>query len=286
MLTECCRAQDSETPCDQLSLGEMSFMGRYSFIAPGSVWTHSAPGYRFTKYITPSKFHSIDFERYLEDRSAMKARALANDESEPDVDGPFRVGVYIYCPPCACQVATALDICQYSHKKDFMDFYIRIDNRQRTSCSASTSRIEGLLSVVDYMKEMERGEAYQYNVDKLKLIDREWLERCVYSYTEEDHLASLSPANELARIAKLHSGDEKCAAIIMLGEADYGVPLVGVPPFPPFEPGRLPRETQLFKMELKPYSSWHWEREFIGNYTPNNPLPSRRPAAASPNSEN
>ena len=77
MLTDCCRAQSSETPCDQLSLAEMSFAGKYSFIAPGSRKTHSAPGYRFTKYITPSKFHFIDFAKYIQDRGTMKAHAVA-----------------------------------------------------------------------------------------------------------------------------------------------------------------------------------------------------------------
>ena len=286
MLTEHCRAQDSDTPCDQLSLGKMSFVKKYSFIAPGSVRTHSAPGYRLTKYISPSKILSpLNFEKYVEDRNAIKAHAISCGEPEPQEDGHFRIKVYIYCPPCACQVATALDICVFSDNKDFLDFYIRIDNRQRTSCSASASRIEGLLSIVDYIKELERAELDRKRADILKLIDREWLERCIYSYTEEDDLATPSATDELARIAKFHSSDGRYGAIILLGETDYSVPLMGVPPFPPFEPGQIPRETQLFKMKQKKSHPWSWEREFIGMYTPSEPLAPRRSTPPSSTSE-
>ena len=281
MLTEHCRAQDSQTPCDQLSLGEMSFAEKYSFIAPGSVRTHSAPGYRLTRYIRPSKILArLDFDRYVEDRRTLKAHAVSYGEPDPDDDEHFRVKVYIYCPPCACQVATALDICQYSDKKDYLDFYIRIDNRRRTSCSASASRIEGLRSIVDRLKEIER-DLKLGDADLVKLIDREWLERCIYSYTEEDDLATPSPTEELGRIAKFHIGDERCGAIILLGETDYSVPLMGAPPFPPFEPGRIPRETQLFKMEQKKKFPCPWEREFIGTYTPKEPLPPKFSTPAS-----
>ncbi len=124
MLTEPCRAQSSETPCDQLRLGEMSFQREYSFIAPGSFLTQSAPGYRITKHIEPSRFNW----------------------------GHLRDNVYIYCPPCACQVATALDICQYRDSKDKVEFIIRIDPQQITSCSMSASRIEGLISVIEQLK--------------------------------------------------------------------------------------------------------------------------------------
>ena len=254
---------------------------KHSFIAPGSYKTHSAPGYRITKFINPAEFTFIDLDKYLEGRTAMEAHAITTGDPLPAVEDYYRVKVYIYCPPCACQVATALDICQYSSKKDLVDFCIRIDHRQKTSCSASVSRIEGLVSVVSHLKEKEKSTPMdEYMADKFKSIDREWLEQEVYHYTEEDPFAIPSPVDLLARIAELHQGETRCAAIILLGEADYCVPLMGVPPFSPLEPARLPQETQLFRYMQKYRSEAvrSWERCYMGTYTSKAPLPTKRPA--------
>ena len=289
VLTKSCRAQDSDPCCDQTTLGTMSFEPKYSFITPKSVQTRSAPGYRITKHIEPSALTNADLEKYVENQNAIKAYAISNNEPVPEDDGHYRVKVYIYCPPCACQVATALDICHYRDKKDFIDFYIRIDHRQKTSCSASASWIEGLVSIVDHLKDKERSQDHSMGditINNMKALDREWIERQVYDYTEEDRLVTLSSANQLARIAKFHLTEPSVAAIILLGEADYCVPLMGVPPFRPFESGRLPRETQLFKnWQRFVWSSigWHWEREYIGTFSSRAPLPPRRPAPVDSN---
>ena len=286
MLTGSCRAQDTETPCDQLCLGEMSFDRKYSFIASGSVLTRSAPGYRITRHIDPSAFTSADLEKYIETQEQILAHRLAADEPVPNEESRYRVKVYIYCPPCACQVATALDICQYSDKKSFVEFYIRIDHHQMCSCSSSISKIDGLISVIEFVKKSEGKDLGQgFFVDRLKTIDRDWLERQIHNYAEEDRLSTLSPANQLARIAEFHKREESCAAIIQLGEADYCVPLMGVPPFRPFEPGQLPRETWLYRLQQNKVVSprdeiWTWEREYMGTYTPKAPLPPRQPPFA------
>lgn len=287
VLTGSCRAQDSESPCDQTILARMVFEWKHSFIAPGSFRTLSAPGYRITKYINPSEFTSADLERYIENLNASKSYAITHNKPGPEDDGRYRIKVYIYCAPCACQVATALDICQYSDKKAFVDFCVRIDHRQKTSCPSSASRIEGLISVVDYLKEEETNVGYLMSdmiVKYLKWIDREWLEQQIYDYTEADRLATPSPANQLTRIARFHGEEHSCAAIVLLGEADYCVPLMEAPPFRPFESGRLPRETQLFRYSQKyNYSTLddlYWERKYMGTYSPRAPLPPRRPAPA------
>lgn len=284
VLTESCRAQNSESPCDQTILARMAFEWKHSFIAPGGFRTHSAPGYRITKYINPSEFTSADLEKYVENLNARKLYAITNNEPRPEDDGRYRIKVYIYCAPCACQVATALDICEHSDNKAFVDFCIRIDHRQKTSCSSSASRIEGLISVVGHLKEEETVGYLMSNwgVKRMKWIDREWLEQQIYDYTEEDRLATPLPANQLTRIAKSHGEEHSCAAIVLLGEADYCVPLMEAPPFRPFESGRLPRETQLFKYQLK-YSTLgdlYWERKYLGTYSPRAPFPPRRPAPA------
>ncbi|KAL9134544.1 MAG: hypothetical protein Q9175_004272 [Cornicularia normoerica] len=270
----------------------MSFQSQYSFIAPGSFLTHSAPGYRITKYIDPSRFTYADLEKYIENLEAMKLHALTSDLPIPEVDDRYRVKVYIYCPPCACQVAAALDICCYRDKEDFVDFYVRIDHRLMTTCSASVSRIEGLISVIEHLKEKEKilQSFYNSEVPKLKAIDREWLERRIDDYAEEDSLEMLSPEKQLARIAKLHKEEDSCAAIILLGEADYCIPLMGSPPFPPSESGRL-KETRLFRAQQEcraqqeydqPANRWSWKIDYMGTYSPRPPLPPRRPPPVKP----
>lgn len=112
ILTEPCRAQSSETPCDQPSIGTMSFDTRHSFIADRSIQTRSAPGYRITNHIDPSRFALVDLDTYVERREAILAHAIENGDPTPNDEEEIRhrVKVYIYCPPCACQVATALAI--------------------------------------------------------------------------------------------------------------------------------------------------------------------------------
>ena len=202
-------------------------------------------------------------------------------QTVPDDDGHFHVKVYIYCPPGACQLATALDICVYRDQKDLVDFVIRIDHRLKTCCSASFSRVEGLLSVIDYIREREKRDTLDdWEVARLEAIDREWVDQQIIDYTEDDHLASLSPASQLIRIAGFHKDEKSCAAIIMLGEADYSIPLMGVPPFRPLDPRNLPRENHIVRNLQKKSQSgvWYWDRESIGTYTSRNPLPPKRPA--------
>ena len=284
MLTESCRAQDTETPCDPVNLGPKCFLEKYSFIAEGSIRTHSAPGYRITKYVDPSEFTHINIKNYLLDQQFRKTHAIAKEKGVTEDNINLHVWVYIYCPPCVCQIATALDICRYNHQKAFVNFCIRVDHRLKTTCSASSSRIEGVISILNHLKETEKDKSLQnYPVEDLKVFDREWLEQQVWDYTEDNDSTRVSPANQLARIAGFHSRDDpflSCAAIVFLGEADYIIPLMGVPPFRPFEPGRQPRETQLFRswQEYMGSDEWSWQRQFLGTYSPKFPLPTKRPA--------
>ena len=288
MLTEACRAQDSETPCDQFRLGDMSFQHQYSFISPGSAKTQSAPGYRITKHIELSRFIGKEaLEKYIDIRDQILVHRLAVGESDLQEDSRYHVKVYIYCPPCACHIATALDTCRFRNKKEFVEFCIRIDHRRTTSCSASYSGIEGLVSVIDFLNKGENSSLWdEQRFEQLRAIDRDWLERQIYNFTEEERLATPSPTNQLAHIAELHKGESLCAAVILLGEADYLVSLMGVPPFRPFEPGRVPRETQLFRCWQKSIllHRWTlvWEREYMGTYSPRAPLPPRQPPLAKP----
>ena len=57
----------------------------------------------------------------------------------------------------------------------------------------SLSRVESLVSVIDYIKEREKSDRLENSeVARLELTDREWAERHIGDYTEGDHLAKLS----------------------------------------------------------------------------------------------
>ena len=54
---------------------------------------------------------------------------------------------------------------------------------------------------------------------------------------------------------------------------------MGAPPFRPLESGPLPRQTSIFKNEIKNSQSdkRQWDRDFMGTYTPRDPLLLKRP---------
>ena len=137
ILTEQCRKQGSGTPCDQMNLGDMSirYSDTNSFLAPGSLQTGSAPGYRIAKRINAQESFTADLAASTEAQDIQRVQYLMDGGEElPDPFSSYIVHVYIYCPPCACQIATALDICVYHQKSPFVEFDIRIDHHRPTSC--------------------------------------------------------------------------------------------------------------------------------------------------------
>ena len=77
-----------------------------------------------------------------------------------------------------------------------------------------------------------------------------------------------------------HTNEDLCAAIIIIEEADYCIPLMGSAPFPPFKPRRMSQETQLYRsnQDYRPLGNWHWQRHYMGSYTPKEPPTKKRPA--------
>ena len=289
ILTEQCRKQGSGTPCDQMSLGDMS-IGHYdtnSFLARGSLQTGSTPGYRIAKRIDAQEFSTADLAAYIEAQDTQRVRCLMDGEEGelPDEFNSYVVHVYIHCPPCACQIATALDICVYHQKSPFVEFHIRIDHHRPASCCPSTSNIDGLISIVQYLKEAERGVLVSRYAEMLKAFDREWLDHAIYHASEDEIVQKPSPEDQVSHIMGYYNtrkAYQRTAAIVILGEADYCIRLIDASPFPPIESGRVPREDQIFMMSqqyiytTRAYE-WGWQREYVGNYSPKAPIVSSRP---------
>ena len=288
ILTEQCRKQGAGIPCDQMNLGDMGITHSRSnsFLAPGSLQTGSAPGYRIGKRINAQEFFVADLAAHTEAHEAQRTRSLMDDSEPPDQFSPYVVNVYIYCPPCACQIATALEICVYHQKSPFVEFHIRIDHGRPASCCPSMSNIDGLISIVEYLKKAEIVENLGSRfVQELKAFDREWLDHAIYHAGEKKIVQTPSPNDQLAQIVCHHYTDEYTAAIVILGEADYCIRLMGAGPFPPIESGCVLREDQIFMMRQRyvtPRPGWRWEREYVGDYSPKAPIvSSRSPTSAS-----
>lgn len=261
----------------------MSFANKHCFVQQGAHDTGSSPGHWIAKDIDPREFTIIDLEQCAETYRALQAYAIDQGEIDFPIESPFLVKLYIYCPPCACQIATAIDICRALNKSRYLDVRIRVDHHQPTSCSLSSSRIDGLASLIDHIK---RQEDYSSHIKShkagLKAMDRQWLEQIIYDYEEEVHITTPSPANRLSHIVRPHKDEGLCAAIIILGEADYCIPFVGAPPFPPIKSGRMPQETQLYRLtqghdRALPLVNWHWQRHYMGTYSQKKPLTKKRP---------
>jgi len=181
-------------------------------------------------------------------------------------------------------VATALNICESMKKSSYLDIRIRVDYRQPTSYSVSSSRIDGLASLIDYVKSQKSSSnSSEYDYAIIEAIDRQWLEQVIYNYEEDVQITTPSPANRFSHIVRPHKHEDSCAAIIILGEADYCIPFMGAPPFPPFKPGRMPQETELYRSiqgydRVLPSANWQWQRHYIGTHSRNIPLTKKRPA--------
>ena len=282
ILTEQCRNQKSRTPCDQMDLGTMSIARTHSnsFLAPGSLQTGSAPGYRVGKRIYAQEFFEADLAAYTEAQDAQRTRYLRGYDELPEQSSPYVVDVYVYCPPCACQIATALDIRIYHQKSPFVDFHIRVDHGRPASCCPSMSNIDGLISLVEYLKKAEIvANLWSGLVERLKAFDREWLDEAIYNADEKKIVQTPSRNDQLTQIVRHHFTDENTAAIVILGEADYCIGLMGTGPFPPIESGSVLRENQIFMMcqrYVPPLRGRRWEREYVGEYSPKAPIVSSR----------
>ena len=259
----------------------MAFNVSNSFIPPGAHYTGSSPGHWIGKDLQPQDFTVIDLKEWDERQHALEAHAVREGSSLP-TGNPFAVNTYIYCPPCACQVATAYDICRSLKRFPNVDVRIRVDYHEKTSCSLMSSRIGGIASLVEHIKSLESVISHDdYGMERLTAIDRQWLELIINGYEEEVQAMATSPSERISNIVSSHKDEELCAAVIILGEADHCIPLVHASPFPLFKHGRTPKETEMFKLfQTYSFSSGqHWQRNFMGTYA-RKPQRKKRPIPA------
>lgn len=242
--------------------------------------TRSHPGQWIGKLIYPRHFTYMEFDRYQEYSMSMSMREINEGLDTAPSTGRFSVQVYLYCAPCSCQVASALQVAWSLGQFPHLDACVRVDYRLQSSCSIASSGINGIQSIISYIKELENLAYLSTSQEaRLKVIDRQWLEQAVYNYEDETQTMSKSPANQFSQIVKDHVQEQTCAALVILGEADYCIPLVGAPPFPPLSLGKIPRETELYQMSqqwVTATQKHHWNRRYMGTYTAKPPPTKKR----------
>ena len=218
---------------------------------------------------------TFECSRYIPDTDR-----LLEQQRDADFEGRNFVyqkdKVYICCAPCLCQIWTAFRICEGAKGPAEALFHlcVRIDNRLPATCCQASSGTAGLAAVVDQIRsmEMEGRTLYpSYHGKRIKHVDRDWIDQRLYD--QEDEVLQTSAVGEARSLSfifdRLPSKD--LAAIIILGERDYLVPMLQYSPFQRSE--RILRENQFFKVKREMIDGeWSWSLNYLGSFTPKKSL--------------
>jgi hypothetical protein len=239
-----------------------------SILAPSSR-SHWSIGRRVIDTLDPDLFTTLSLDTLIK-RSHYDELVDSHKTDRP-------VGIiYIYCAPCACLMATALEICRQASTRAnaFFSFLIRPDDRLASSCCSNADRGIGLVSLVEGIRNYEITASS--SLEDLEFVDKQWIEKRLFEIDELDQVQPSTDISEMARgIFKSHESSKK-STIIILGELDYCLPIMHCPPFP-LKP-RIARETEIFQMQAERSGDQNlWRRKYLGTYTPK-PL---SPSAAS-----
>jgi hypothetical protein len=259
--SQCLNIQGGST-CDQNTVGNLALIKTHQpgiciFASHGTRWS---VGSRITRQIDLSDF-TYDMDAVREYRLSYR-KAQRNGES-PHFDDLARLAkVYIYCAPCACLVHAAMDIGKDFREIPELEIFVRVDERLVASCCSTASRINGISSLCQEIRELE---SKLPSASHHPQLDRDWIEQRVFSSEEEKYRPVTDDQREhLHTILDGHKSDSECAAIIILGETDYCSQMMRHPSFP--QSPRMPRETEIYKMKCRDNI---WSRNFVGTYAPN-----------------
>ena len=266
MFTSRCLSRDSDTGCDQNTLGSTSLKLHGESFLPGpntAIPNEELLGKRIAKFMNV-RFHPDDFEmlRYNNgELSEFQYAALA--ESLP------LGNVYIYCAPCVYAIRTALTICQQGNSK-YLQYRTRVDDRISAACCSEGTKIDRLVSLINMVKTIEATDRYQTSglaITWIDFIDRVWIEQRVFQLEEEIHAQG-------ALRSAIHDGNElfaefptetKETGVVILGELDQCFWMLQTPPFP--WKARMPKETEIYKVS-RTHAKPTWKRTYLGTYTP------------------
>ncbi|MCJ1354936.1 MAG: hypothetical protein MMC33_004926 [Icmadophila ericetorum] len=259
ILTEQCRKQASQSPCQLSELGKDCAKKDNSILSP-KIPKFWSIGKWIADTLDPDKFTSIN----LDDLMGNSEYQLTEQQKLVLLVAK----VCLYCAPCACLLATAFNICEEagSRVETYFEFLVRPDDRLVSSCCSQKDRTLGLASLIERVREIESSPSLR---NYLTSIDRIWVEQRLYEIEEETDLPQ--PIGKIAKmggkVLSSHHSQGKTAGIVILGKLGYCLPIMRSPPFA-LKP-RIPKETEIFQMKNILVDGKHqWIRRFLGTYTP------------------
>ena len=278
VLTSRCLYASSKCSCDMYNLGEQSFAREVRGFTTGS-YAQWNLGKRIANLLPLQNITTTDTERQY--------YRVIEDEKEGKARLQSLATVYVYCPPCVCQIETAYDLCIGYGISPLLNFVIRIDDRIPVDCCSETTGIHGLVSLNNKIKEIEDSDYWPMGDigPKTHYIDRPWIERRVYEAEQETYQPSFwdNPSQNVNRIfGEVWGESNKKAIVVILTELEHCSLMVESPPFPQ-EP-RKPRETEIFEFHHDNLS-WKWLRTYAGSYCPRKPNTATTPDASATRSE-
>jgi hypothetical protein len=243
----------TQSPCDASQLGSQSdayiagFPGRDSNISSSYELGGNTLWQKIKKLVDVSSI----VNNILNDEENLLTKVLSKDDNsltnmQRDLIEAMLplVTVCIYLPPCASLIHTAIKVwCRM--KSSFVKVVIRPDDRLSSSCCTASDRIQGLKSILDYVRDWEAKLASGTSqfVDSL---DRAWLEQRL------DHLEYEQPY-EYQEYRDSHA--------IILGELDHLVQLLQK------APGRIPKATEIWDLGTIFNTPLSYTRRLFGSFT-------------------
>ena len=281
VLTGNCQISASSNLCDVRKLGENCNQGKLGFASdPPHRWNL---GKRITSRINLRNLLSIDGcdlsrlqSRIVEYETTVSVKMSPRERLPPQERPRIPMAtVHVYCAPCVRQIHTAFDICRGSNISPLFEFSIRVDDRIPSSCCPDTKGIDGLVSLINWIKETEYETPWKLarGQSSLHLLDRPWIEERIYQAEQETYQPSYwdDPPGNIRRIyneVSFESGEK--SIVVILGEVGPISLMMECPPFP--QDARKPRETEMFEI-YRPRNSETWLRNYIGSYSRNPKMP-------------
>jgi hypothetical protein len=146
---------------------------------------------------------------------------------------------YVYCPPCVCQLQTAVQICDTA-SSTVHNYQIRPDDRLTTSCCIRQDRVDGLRSIYDAVRHSESlASSRNYSGVPIiaKYIDMVWLEGRLHFLESGDSI-------------QLPSRKAKTSRVVVLSEAEHLRPLTTR-----FSCSKVPQASEIWRLDLSDASN-------------------------------
>jgi hypothetical protein len=247
-LTATCLKSSTQHPCNMLNLG------REIAKAPRYQWPFSHASIYDTRHSLARRVDGIfnqttDLRRELEDLGGpFVLNDILTDHNLTHILFPLAI-TYIYCPPCVCQLQTAVNLCDIV-SSTLHNYSIRPDDRLTTSCCIRQNRIDGLRSIYETVRHSESLAVATKSSGVpivAKYIDMVWLEERLYFLESGDNL-------------RLPAQNIKTTRGVILSEAEHLRSLTAR-----FLCPRVPRASEIWSIDLSDTS--HLVPQYCGTFT-------------------